>query len=529
MSAPLNLARQPFRNERLPTLVLAVACAALGVATVRHAFLARDLLPGRARDVESQVVRLEKEIAELRAESSQLLQLAGLARGAQEWAAVASLVDLRAFSWTGLLGALEAAVPPGVKLVSIAPQSKAGRTELVLRAVGRRSEDALLLLQSLQAHEGFEGAFLNGWTEGRDGIEHLLHGALRAEEEELTAPVGPFWRRRLLPAFLALLGVNLIAFAAWTGPRYWRQRNAATRAEAARAEAERQRASVRALRDRAAAIRGNGADVQRFYRSAGTEKADLLPTLEAIEDMARAPGLSPGARSFKREEIKDAKLERVAVTLPLEGSYPQLVGFLREVERSPRFLTVDSVTMAGDPDGTRHAPGGAQRVPAPHARGGGSPCDAERSRGITYLELVATAAIVMILASAILPMGRVAVRRQREIELRRELRKMREAINLYKQAVDQGQIGGTDVKLGSEGYPPDLETLVKGVNRVGAVDRKLKFLRRIPTDPMTTESEWGMRCYQDDPDSTSWCGENVWDVYSKSTAKGLDGTNYNTW
>ena len=154
---------------------------------------------------------------------------------------------------------------------------------------------------------------------------------------------------------------------------------------------------------------------------------------------------------------------------------------------------------------------------------------AERFRGITYLELVATTAIVMILASAILPMGRVAVRRQREIELRRELRVMREAINRYKLAVDQGQIGGTDVKLGSEGYPPDLETLVKGVNRVGALDRKLKFLRRIPVDPMTSTAEWGLRCYQDDPDSTSWCGENVWDVYSKSTSKGLDGTNYNTW
>jgi general secretion pathway protein G len=154
---------------------------------------------------------------------------------------------------------------------------------------------------------------------------------------------------------------------------------------------------------------------------------------------------------------------------------------------------------------------------------------AERSRGISYLELVATTAIVMILASAILPMGRVAVRRQREIELRRELRVMREAINRYKLAVDQGQIGGTDVKLGSEGYPPELETLVKGVNRVGALDRKLKFLRRIPVDPMTSTVEWGLRCYQDDPDSTSWCGENVWDVHSKSTAKGLDGTNYNTW
>jgi general secretion pathway protein G len=153
----------------------------------------------------------------------------------------------------------------------------------------------------------------------------------------------------------------------------------------------------------------------------------------------------------------------------------------------------------------------------------------ERARGITYLELIATATIVLILASAILPLGKVAVQRQKEIELRRELRKMRDAINLYKQAVDQGQIGGTDVKLGSEGYPPELETLVKGVNRVGTADRKLKFLRRIPVDPMTSSAEWGMRCYQDDPDSTSWCGENVWDVFSKSTAKGLDGTNYNTW
>ena len=154
---------------------------------------------------------------------------------------------------------------------------------------------------------------------------------------------------------------------------------------------------------------------------------------------------------------------------------------------------------------------------------------AERSRGVTYLELIATATIVMILASAILPMGRVAVRRQREIDLRRELRTLRRAIDSYKLAVDQGQIGGTDVKLGSEGYPPDLETLVKGVNRVGALDRKLKFLRRIPVDPMTGTAEWGLRCYQDDPDATSWCGDNVWDVYSKSTAKGLDGTNHNTW
>ncbi len=153
-----------------------------------------------------------------------------------------------------------------------------------------------------------------------------------------------------------------------------------------------------------------------------------------------------------------------------------------------------------------------------------------RERGVTYLELLATAAILMILASAILPLGRVASQRSKELELRRDLRNLREAINRYKTAVDQGQIGGTDVKVGSEGYPPDLETLVKGTNRVGATtERKLKFLRRIPVDPMTGTREWGMRCYQDDADSTTWCGENVWDVYTKSTAKALDGTAYNTW
>ena len=116
---------------------------------------------------------------------------------------------------------------------------------------------------------------------------------------------------------------------------------------------------------------------------------------------------------------------------------------------------------------------------------------ARRSRGVTYLELVATATIVMILASAILPLGRVAVKRQKEIELRRALRGIRDGIDRYKLAVDQGQIGGTEVKLGSEGYPEELDKLVKGVTRVGALDRKLKFLRRIPTDPITGTPEWG--------------------------------------
>jgi general secretion pathway protein G len=142
---------------------------------------------------------------------------------------------------------------------------------------------------------------------------------------------------------------------------------------------------------------------------------------------------------------------------------------------------------------------------------------------------VATAAILMILASAILPLARVTQRRQRELELRRQLRMLRNAIDGYKRAVDAQQIGGIDVKVGSEGYPPDLETLVKGVNQVGRLDHKLKFLRRVPVDPMTHSTEWGLRCYQDEPDSTSWCGSNVYDVYTTSGGKALDGTNYKDW
>ena len=150
-------------------------------------------------------------------------------------------------------------------------------------------------------------------------------------------------------------------------------------------------------------------------------------------------------------------------------------------------------------------------------------------RGMTFLEMMATAAIMMILAGAILPLARVTRTRQKEIELRQALRTLRTAVDRYHTAVEQGQIGGTDVKLGSEGFPPDLETLVKGVNQVGRVDRKLKFLRRIPIDPMTGTAEWGLRCYQDEPDSDSWCGQNVWDVYTKSAGKALDKTSYRDW
>jgi general secretion pathway protein G len=154
---------------------------------------------------------------------------------------------------------------------------------------------------------------------------------------------------------------------------------------------------------------------------------------------------------------------------------------------------------------------------------------ARRERGFTYLELVATSAILMILASAILPMARVARKRQRELELRRELRILRNAIDEYKKMVDAGRIGGMDVKLGSEGYPPTLEILVEGVSQVGAIDKKLKFLRRLPVDPMTRTAEWGLRCYQDDADSDSWCGSNVYDVYTKSQGEALDGTKYRDW
>lgn len=159
----------------------------------------------------------------------------------------------------------------------------------------------------------------------------------------------PFWRRRLLPLATGLLALNVLVAVGWTAPQGYKQRNAAARAEAAQAEVARQKEAVAVLRERTEAIRSNQKDLERFYGSlAGTEKADLLPTLEAIEEMARSPGLKPGGRAVSRGEVRDAPLERVTVALPLEGSYGQLVGFLREVERSPRFLAVDRVAMRSD-------------------------------------------------------------------------------------------------------------------------------------------------------------------------------------
>ena len=151
-------------------------------------------------------------------------------------------------------------------------------------------------------------------------------------------------------------------------------------------------------------------------------------------------------------------------------------------------------------------------------------------RGYTFIELIVVTTILMILASAVLPLAQVTSQRQKEAELRRSLREVRTAIDRFKAAVDQGQIPTTELEPGSEGYPPDLETLVEGVSAAGdASGRKLKFLRRIPVDPMTNDTEWGMRSYQDTPTSTSWGGQNVFDVYTKNGGTGLDGTKYSEW
>ena len=151
-------------------------------------------------------------------------------------------------------------------------------------------------------------------------------------------------------------------------------------------------------------------------------------------------------------------------------------------------------------------------------------------RGYTFVEVIVVTAILLILAAAVMPLAQVTSQRQREAELHRSLRDMRTAIDKFKDAVDTGQIAASDLEPGNEGYPPDLETLVEGVSAANdATGRKLKFLRRIPVDPMTNGMEWGLRSYQDKPDSTTWGGKNVFDVYTTSTATALDGTKYRDW
>jgi general secretion pathway protein G len=163
--------------------------------------------------------------------------------------------------------------------------------------------------------------------------------------------------------------------------------------------------------------------------------------------------------------------------------------------------------------------------------------------GFTLVEMLVTMAILAILASAIMPLAKTAIKREKEIELSRNLRLLREALDSYKKLADEKKI---EVEDDTEGYPPDLETLVKGVELVAGASttpgqpgrppaetdsepKIIKFLRRIPKDPMTDSFDWGLRSYQDDPDSDYWGGENVYDVYTKSNSTALDGTKYRDW
>ena len=146
-----------------------------------------------------------------------------------------------------------------------------------------------------------------------------------------------------------------------------------------------------------------------------------------------------------------------------------------------------------------------------------------RMRGFTLIELIVAITILLVLTGMAVPLARVSIKRERERDLRRDLWMMRDAVDRYKDAADRGAF---QTKVGSEGYPPDLDTLVNGVDVGG---KKLKFLRRIPIDPMTGNADWGLRSMQDDPDSDSWDGNNVFDVYTKSEGTALDGTKYKDW
>jgi general secretion pathway protein G len=150
--------------------------------------------------------------------------------------------------------------------------------------------------------------------------------------------------------------------------------------------------------------------------------------------------------------------------------------------------------------------------------------------GYTFIELIIVSTMILVLASAIMPLTKVTMQRTREAELRRSLREMRTAIDRFKDAADQGLIGTLDLKAGAENYPPDLQTLVDGVTAANdATGRKLKFLRRVPVDPMTKGTQWGLRSYQDDPKSTRWGGQDVFDVHTTSEGTALDGTKYKDW
>jgi len=154
----------------------------------------------------------------------------------------------------------------------------------------------------------------------------------------------------------------------------------------------------------------------------------------------------------------------------------------------------------------------------------------QKNKGFTLVEMIITLTILAILAAAVFPLAKTAVKREKEIELRRNLRIIREAIDAYKKLTDEKKI---EVEDDTEGYPPDLETLIEGVELISGKEESetkiMKFLRRIPKDPVTNSYDWGLRSYQDEPDSDHWGGENVYDVYTKSLGTALDGTKYKDW
>jgi len=173
-------------------------------------------------------------------------------------------------------------------------------------------------------------------------------------------------------------------------------------------------------------------------------------------------------------------------------------------------------TGAGTPQG---GAGGTRPAGSMHRR-------AASSDGFTMVELTIVCALIMILTAMVIPVSRYAMKRQKEVELRYDLRLMREAIDKFKQFSDAGLI---PVDLGTEGYPKSLDVMVEGVDQIGQIHKKLKFLRRVPVDPMTGKAEWGLRSLQDDANSTSWGGQDVYDVYSLSVDRAIDKSHYKDW
>ena len=167
----------------------------------------------------------------------------------------------------------------------------------------------------------------------------------------MAKPAHPFWRRRLVPAVIVVAGLNLLALLAFTVPRSWRLSRVASRAGSLREEVARQRVLTAALKARVETAESNARDVARFYKEMVQRREEaFLPTLQEIETMAHQPGLVAGKRGYTRESIKGAPITRVAIRLPIEGSYQNLVGFLEKVERGKRFLTVDKIALSQNSD-----------------------------------------------------------------------------------------------------------------------------------------------------------------------------------